>query len=207
MLMFSLIAVASAASGVKTKDDSYAAIKESLDKITEATETIKNELEFLESLGYDTKEVEAEVEAVSVPEREPSKVSVQKAYTEQDAIDIAKVLYNECRGVPSKTERACVAWVILNRVDNRGSSIYKVVREKYQFAFSENTPVKDSLLELAYDVLDRWSREKSGESDVGRVIPQDYEYFNGDGVRNRFRNKYSGTYSVWDYSYDSPYDS
>lgn len=138
--------------------------------------------------------------------KETNAVSSTKTYTRQDAIDIAKVLYNECRGVDSKTERACVAWTVLNRVDNRNSSIYKIVREKYQFAFRESTPVDDSLLELAYDVLDRWCRESAGESNVGRVLPKDYEFFGGSGAHNVFRNSYKDPYDIWDYSYNSPYE-
>lgn len=126
-------------------------------------------------------------------------------YAKQDAIDIAKVLYNECRGVPSITEQACVAWTILNRVDNSNSTVYSVVRAPRQFAFRENTPVWDNLLNLAYDVLDRWSREKSGETNVGRVLPKKYMYFEGYNGHNYFRDKYSGSYNTWDYSLPSPY--
>lgn len=130
-----------------------------------------------------------------------------KYYTEQDAIDIAKVLYNECRGVPSKTEQACVAWTILNRVDKNNSSVYKIVRAKNQFAFYENTIVDSKLLELSYDVLDRWNKEKCGQIDVGRVLPKDYTYFEGRNGRNYFRNSFKGSYSEWNYSLQSPYQT
>lgn len=85
-------------------------------------------------------------------------------YTEQDVIDIAKVLYNECRGVSNKTEQACVAWTVLNRADNQGISIAEVIRAENQFAFSENTIVDDTLLDLASDVLWRWNMEKNGRN-------------------------------------------
>lgn len=134
-------------------------------------------------------------------------VVYKKYYTDQDAIDIAKVLYNECRGVPSETERACVAWVVLNRVDANNSNIHDVVRAPYQFAFSTTTTVDPALLELSYDVLERWNSEKNNELDVGRVLPPEYVYFEGDGRHNYFRNRFSGSYSVWDYSSSTPYDS
>lgn len=127
-------------------------------------------------------------------------------YTEQDVIDIAKVLYHECRGVPSKTEQACVAWTILNRVDCYDSTVYSVVRSPNQFAFYERAPVWDELLDLAHDVLDRWSREKNGETNVGRVLPKEYIYFNGINGHNYFRDNYSGSYNIWDYSLESPYE-
>lgn len=143
---------------------------------------------------------------IPVTQPEVTEVSCIQYYTEQDAIDIAKVLYRECRGVPSKTEQACVAWTILNRVDRYNSTVYSVVRSPNQFAFYENTPVWDELLGLAYDVLGRWSQEKNGLDDVGRVLPAEYTFFEGRDGHNHFRDNYTGAYHVWDYSLDSPYE-
>jgi hypothetical protein len=128
-------------------------------------------------------------------------------YTDNDAVDIAKVLYRECRGVPSVTEQACVAWTILNRVDNNNASIHDVVSSPHQFAFSENTPVDETLLNLAYDVLERWNSEKNGETNVGRVLPESYLWFEGHSGHNYFRNRYDGDFTVWSYSLESPYES
>lgn len=128
-------------------------------------------------------------------------------FTEDDATDLAKVLLRECGGIPSKTEQACVAWCVLNRVDEYGSSIYDVLREPNQFAFSDTTEVRDDLYELAKDVLWRWNDEKNGITDSGRVLPREYIYFHGDGVHNYFRNAFSGDYDTWDYSLESPYEN
>lgn len=128
-------------------------------------------------------------------------------YTDSDAIDIAKVLYGECRGVLSTTERACVVWTILNRVDSNNATIHDVVSSPQQFAFAENTPVDETLLSLAYDVLERWNDEKNGEINVGRVLPASFCWFEGRDNRNYFRNQYNGDYIVWDYSLESPYES
>lgn len=128
-------------------------------------------------------------------------------YSEQDAIDIAKVLYRECRGVRSKTEQACVVWTILNRVDNDDSSVYSVVRAPHQFAFKEGTKVDDELLELAYDVLERWNMEKCGETNVGRVLPKKYMWFGGRNGHNYFRDRFRGEFKIWDYSLSSPYQN
>lgn len=134
-------------------------------------------------------------------------VPVSEYYTDNDAVDIAKVLYRECRGVPSVTEQACVAWTILNRVDNNNASIHDVVSSPHQFAFSENTPVDETLLNLAYDVLERWNSEKNGETNVGRVLPESYLWFEGHSGHNYFRNRYDGDFTVWSYSLESPYES
>ena len=128
-------------------------------------------------------------------------------YTEQDAIDLAKVLWKECGSVNSKTEQACVAWTVLNWVDIDCISVSKEVRKPNRFAFYESTKVDAEMLDLAHDVLDRWVREKNGETDVGRVLPKDYLYFEGHGGHNHFRNAYKQPYDVWDYSLPSPYNS
>lgn len=126
-------------------------------------------------------------------------------FTENDVTDIAKLLLRECGGVPSKTEQACVAWCVLNRVDKYDSSIYEVLRSPNQFAFYESTEVQDDLYDLAKDVLSRWNDEQNGILDVGRVLPKEYTYFHGDGVHNYFRNSFDGDYEIWDYSLESPY--
>lgn len=125
-------------------------------------------------------------------------------YSKQDIIDIAKVMQKECGGVPSKTEQACVVWTVLNRVDKYNSSVYSVVRAKNQFAFYENSNYTTALYNLAEDVLSRWSREKQGETNIGRALPPEYLYFYGDGQHNYFYTQ-SGQY--WNYSLSTPYNS
>ncbi len=128
-------------------------------------------------------------------------------YTDADAVMIAKVIYNEARGIPSDTEKACIVWVILNRVDaGYADTISGVVTARYQFAYNARTPVWDELLSLSYDVLGRWAKEKQGQTDVGRVLPKDYLWYTGNGVHNLFRNSYSGKWH-WNYSLPSPYTS
>lgn len=131
-------------------------------------------------------------------------------YTEDEVVMIAKLLQRECGGIPSDTEKACVAWTVCNRVDSDsfyGNTITEIVTARHQFAYYYDTPVSDELYELALDVLTRWNLERNGEVSVGRVLPKDYTYFAGDGVHNYFRNAYKGNYSIWDYSLPSPYES
>ena len=131
-------------------------------------------------------------------------------YTEDEVVMVAKVLKRECGGLPSITEQACVAWAICNRVDSDefdGDTISEIVTARHQFAYRSNTKVDDELYELALDVLSRWNAERNGEVSVGRVLPKNYTYFTGDGVHNYFRNAYKGSYSIWDYSLPSPYES
>ena len=130
-------------------------------------------------------------------------------YTEEETAMLAKVLYRECRGIKSDTEKACVAWTVCNRVGADGfqNSIREVIQYPGAFAYIEDTPVTDELYDLAADVLARWNAEKNGESDVGRVLPAEYIYFSGDGKHNYFRNAYKVNYDIWDYSLPSPYES
>lgn len=128
-------------------------------------------------------------------------------YTEDDIIMLAQLLYNECRGVDSVTEQACVVWTVLNRVDHGGISIAEAVTSPNQFAYSSSAPVWDDLYWLAGDVLSRWNAEQNGDTSVGRVLSPDYRWFGGDGKHNHFRNAYDGNYRIWDYSLESPYES
>lgn len=127
-------------------------------------------------------------------------------YTENDVTMIAKVLYRECRGVPSITEQACVAWTILNRVDDGrfGNSISEVITRPNQFAYKSDTPVTDDLYALALDVLTRWNAEQNGMENMGRVLPKEYLYFSGSGGHNYFRTGSSNS-TTWKYELTSPY--
>lgn len=114
-----------------------------------------------------------------------------KRYTKSDATIIAKIMYGEARGIKSKTEIACIGWCILNRVDaGMGKNIQSVALAANQFYYKAGAPtVSDhgyDLVALATDVLDRWSREKAGQTNVGRVLPKQYKWYAGDGVHNWF---------------------
>lgn len=128
-------------------------------------------------------------------------------FTENDVVMCAKVLWAECRGIPSQVEKACVVWTILNRVDSASfpNTIASVITQPNQFAYSSGNPVWQDLYNLAYDVLTRWNLEKNGQSGVGRVLPSNYFWYNGDGRHNHFRNTYKITGYYWDYSLPSPY--
>lgn len=137
-----------------------------------------------------------------------------KLYTDEDAVALAKTLYGEARGVGNNgvvsgtCQKAAVVWCVLNRYDaGYADSILEVCAAKGQFhGYRESHPVWDELLELSYDVLDRWNAEKNGETDVGRVLPADYYWFAGDGKFNHFRNVYR-TSARWDWSLEDPYSS
>ena len=144
------------------------------------------------------------------PTPDPNKIDESKLkwyFTEDDAVLIAKTLLNECGGVKSKVEQACVAWTILNRVDcmyDGCGTVRDVVTAPKQFAYWSSTSVRQDLYDLAYDVLYRWNLEKNGYTDVGRVLPSNYLFFHGENGHNWFKI-YEKSGSYWYYSLPSPY--
>ena len=136
----------------------------------------------------------------------------EKLYSESDIEIAAKIILKEAEsvkdncGVSGDCHRAAVIWCILNRVDAGYGDFEEVATAPNQFAYSSNTRIIKEFYELAEDVLDRWSQEKAGIKDVGRILPQDYLWFRGNGKVNIFRNKYKGDYKIWDWSLPDPYD-
>ncbi len=170
------------------------------------------DMSVVQSAGISSPTVSSLVEskAPDVIESVPEESAETLYYTEDEVIMLAKLLYRECRGIPSDTEKACVAWCVCNRVDSGefgGNTVAAVITVPNQFAYRSNTPVVDELYEIAGDVLRRWNAERNGKPPDGRVLPKEFTYFSGDGRHNYFRNKYRGDYSVWDYSLPSPYES
>ena len=135
----------------------------------------------------------------------------EKLYSESDIEIAAKIILKEAEsvkdncGVSGDCHRAAVIWCILNRVDAGYGNFEEVATAPNQFAYYPNTRIVKEFYELAEDVLDRWSQEKAGIKDVGRVLPQDYLWFRGNGKVNIFRNKYKGDYKIWDWSLPDPY--
>lgn len=135
----------------------------------------------------------------------------EKLYSQSDIEIAAKIILKEAEsvkdncGVSGDCHRAAVIWCILNRVDAGYGDFEEVATAPNQFAYYQNTRIVKEFYELAEDVLDRWSQEKAGIKDVGRILPQDYLWFRGNGKVNIFRNKYKGDYKIWDWSLPDPY--
>lgn len=147
----------------------------------------------------------APVIEVLQPAAEPEPV---KLYSEADVDMLARLIYTEARGVKSQTEQAAVVWVVLNRLDNPGrpeNTIAEVVCASYQFDYRPWVPATDEFKALAADVLERWQAEKQGAEDVGRTLPEEYQYFEGDGERNYFSAEWKSD-EYWDWSLPTPYE-
>ena len=111
----------------------------------------------------------------------------------EDVEAIARTLYGECRGVESEAEKEAVAWVILNRLDaGYADTVLGVVSAPGQFAgYDPGHPLWTDLVNIAERVLWMYHAEQMGIT-VDRVLPREYLWFSGDGVRNTFRDAYGG---------------
>lgn len=127
--------------------------------------------------------------------------------TEEEIVLLAKMLWGEARGC-STTEQAACVWVALNRVSDPRwpDTLREVLLQPEQFCgLREDNPATEELMALAEDVLSRRARELAGEAAVGRVIPEDYFFWAGDGKRNHFRKEYRSK-DRWGWSMKSPYE-
>lgn len=132
---------------------------------------------------------------------------IENNFTNEEIDHIAKTVWGEARGL-SKTHQAGVVWAILNRCDDGrfGKGVIGVVTAPSQFAgYRSGNPVDPEIRDLVVDVLDRYSQEKAGIKNVGRVLPKEYLYFRGNGKVNLFSKKWNSN-NVWDWSLESPYE-
>ena len=132
---------------------------------------------------------------------------IENLFTNEEIDHITKTVWGEARGL-SKTHQAGVVWAILNRCDDGrfGKDVIGVVTAPSQFAgYRSGNPVDPEIRDLVVDVLDRYSQEKAGIDNVGRVLPKEYLYFRGNGKVNLFSKKWNSN-NVWDWSLESPYE-
>ena len=145
------------------------------------------------------KDISSEVEVVESV--------IENTFTNEEIDHITKTVWGEARGL-SKTHQAGVVWAILNRCDDGrfGKGVIGVVTAPSQFAgYRSSNPVDPEIRDLVVDVLDRYSQEKAGIDNVGRVLPKEYLYFRGNGKVNLFSKKWNSD-NVWDWSLESPYE-
>lgn len=137
-------------------------------------------------------------------------VNSGQAYTvtREEVETLAKIVYQEARGIKEDSHKAAVVWCILNRVDDGywGDNIVDVATYPNAFAWVPDTPVEEELVDLVVDVVTRWNHEKEGLSDVGRTLPKEYLYFTGNGSYNHFTKEWKST-DYWDWSLPNPYNS
>ena len=137
---------------------------------------------------------------------EEAEIEPKPVLDEADVEMLAKLVWGEARGCTT-TEQAAVIWTVLNRVDSEDpifpDTIEEVVTQPFQFiGYDSSYPVEQDKVALARDVLTRWLG--GGE---GRVLPEEYVFFHGDGVQNHFRIEFKHNGLYWDWSLESPYET
>ena len=141
--------------------------------------TIQDEITDTQTEPCDTEPIETETEHTEIETQPtiPQETTEETKWDILDVIYLARTIAGE--GGTGNMERAAVAWCVLNRVDSSlyPGTIQAVVTVPNQFHLSY--AIYDSDIKLAADVLERWYREKNGETNVGRVLPSQYCYFRG----------------------------
>ncbi len=153
-------------------------------------DTIKPESKPVNSIASETESTttvttKAEESITTTPSEEvtPPTATQSISFSNEEIDVVAKVLYGEANCVESDAERSMVIWTILNRLDAKmygDETIAEVCTRPYQFAYDAEAPVTDRNRELVVDVFKRWSREKAGETKVGRTLPKEYLFFLAD---------------------------
>lgn len=157
--------------------------------------------------------------AIVLPQIEPTPEPTPEPcpITYEEIVMLAQAMHEEGQvvywngtnfGVSYIARQAGVGWCALNRLDDGGfgDTLAEVLSKPYQFAWCEDAPVTDHFLWLAQDIVDRWWAEKQGATDVGRTLPSNYLFFEGDGRENHFRTEYEKPCEIWDWNIQDPYE-
>lgn len=116
-----------------------------------------------------------------------------KAAVPDDLAEMAgRAIWGEAGGIPDEAQRAAVVWCACNRADAWDMDIGDVLTVDQFHGLAIKGEVPPQHVELARDVLARWTLEAEGWQDVGRVLPSQYLYFEGDGWVNHFSTEYGG---------------
>lgn len=116
-----------------------------------------------------------------------------KAAVPDELAELAgRAVWGEAGGIQDYAQRAAVIWCACNRADAWDMDIGDVLTVDQFHGLAIRGEVPPQHVELARDVLARWTLESEGWVDVGRVLPNRFLYFEGDGRVNHFSAEYGG---------------
>ena len=116
-----------------------------------------------------------------------------KAAVPDELAELAgRAIWGEAGGIQDEAQRAAVVWCACNRADAWDMEIGEVLTVDQFHGLAIRGEVPPQHVELARDVLARWTLEAEGWQDVGRVLPNRFLYFEGDGRVNHFSAEYGG---------------
>ena len=117
-----------------------------------------------------------------------------KASVPDELAELAgRAIWGEAGGIQDYAQRAAVIWCACNRADAWDMEIGDVLTVDQFHGLAIKGEVPAEHVELARDVLARWTLEAEGWQDVGRVLPNRFLYFEGDGRVNHFSTEYGGS--------------
>ena len=116
-----------------------------------------------------------------------------KAAVPDELAELAgRAIWGEAGGIPGEAQRAAVVWCACNRADAWDMELGDVLTVDQFHGLAIKGEVPEQHVELARDVLARWTLEAEGWQDVGRVLPSQYLYFEGDGRVNHYSTQFGG---------------
>lgn len=116
-----------------------------------------------------------------------------KAAVPDELAELAgRAIWGEAGGIQDEAQRAAVVWCACNRADAWNMDIGDVLTVDQFHGLAIRGEVPEQHVELARDVLARWTLEAEGWVDVDRVLPERFLYFEGDGRVNHFSTQFGG---------------
>lgn len=116
-----------------------------------------------------------------------------KAAVPDELAELAgRAVWGEAGGIQDYAQRAAVVWCACNRADAWDVELDKVLTVDQFHGLAIRGKVPEQHVELARDVLARWTLEAEGWVDVDRVLPSRFLYFEGDGRANHYSTEYGG---------------
>lgn len=134
---------------------------------------------------------------------------VREVLTESDEILLAKMLYGEDRENPTYM-RAAIIWCVYNRLDANKKPISEDVTHEIFPGYMSGNPVQQWAIDIVRDVTIRYVLEQNGFTDVGRVLPKEYRWY--EQLEGHRDHVFKTTIKIsdpeckrWDWSLPSPY--
>lgn len=116
-----------------------------------------------------------------------------KAAVPDELVELAgRAIWGEAGGIQDEAQRAAVVWCACNRADAWDMELGEVLTVDQFHGLAIKGEVPAEHVELAKDVLARWTLEAEGWQDVGRVLPNRFLYFEGDGRVNHYSTQFGG---------------
>ena len=116
-----------------------------------------------------------------------------KAAVPNELAELAgRAVWGEAGGIQDYAQRAAVIWCACNRADAWDMDIGDVLTVDQFHGLAIRGEVPPQHVELARDVLAKWTLESEGWVDADRVLPERFLYFEGNGIVNLFSTEYGG---------------